>query len=845
MQDGDVNETQGDESLHAEFVGGGPGGLVLSDDVLPERIPIIPLQQRPVFPGTTMPLEISDVRLQSAVEFLKKSASKYVGVVLAKEYNQEAPLESELHDMGTVLRILKMGGGSAEGQEDGPVHLLFHGVRRFRLQEKVPHDSALIWKVEYFYDPEGPEIKKDEELQAYVMAVINSVKELLTLNPLFMEQLKMLVANLSHDKPGLIFDLIASMTTSSGEKLQEVLATIPLQPRAERLLSILQEELSIFQLQQKIKKSIEERISKQQHEYFLREQLKEIKKELGLEKDEKSQEIERFKERIENEELTVPEEARKRIEEELNKLSVLEPASPEYGVTRNYLDWLTVLPWGKFTKDHYDIAAAREVLDRDHFGLDDVKDRILEFISVGKKTGSLSGSILLLVGPPGVGKTSIGRSVAEALGRKFYRFSLGGMRDEAEIKGHRRTYIGAMPGKFVQALKTVESANPVIMLDEVDKIGASFRGDPASALLEVLDPEQNNSFLDHYLDVPFDLSRVMFIATANQLDTIPGPLLDRMELLKLSGYILREKREIAKRYLIPRALEEHGLSENDVTISDETLNAVVENYAREAGVRNLENKIKKIMRKLTLQHAEGESAPRTITPENLDDYLGQPPIKNEVRYDRDVPGVVSGLAWTSMGGATLYIEAQGVKTGKGGFKQTGQLGDVMKESSEIAFSYARSFLRKQGGHGDYFDDHFVHLHVPAGATPKDGPSAGITMALALYSLATNRPVPRNLAMTGEISLIGKVMPIGGVKEKIIAARRVGIDRVILPEDNRNDYEDLPDHLREGMHVEYASYFDDVLKIAYSEVKNEAEPPAVERAGVAQPLRDQERKRDDW
>lgn len=503
-----------------------------------------------------------------------------------------------------------------------------------------------------------------------------------------------------------------------------------------------------------------------------------------------------------------------------------------------------MLPWGKYTADRYDIAAAREVLDRDHFGLEDVKDRILEFISVGRKTGSLSGSILLLVGPPGVGKTSIGRSVAEALGRKFFRFSLGGMRDEAEIKGHRRTYIGAMPGKFVQALKTVESANPVIMLDEVDKVGASFRGDPASALLEVLDPEQNDSFHDHYLDVPFDLSRVMFIATANQLDTIPAPLLDRMELLKLSGYILREKREIAKRYLIPRALEEHGLSAADVTIADAALDAVVENYAREAGVRNLENKIKKIMRKLTLKHAEGDASPRTINPENLDDYLGQPPIKNEIRYDRDVAGVVTGLAWTSMGGATLYIEAQGVKTGKGGFKQTGQLGDVMKESSEIAFSFARAYLREHVGGSDYFDDHFVHLHVPAGATPKDGPSAGITMALALYSLAVQRPVPRNLAMTGEISLIGKVMPIGGVKEKIIAARRVGIDHVLLPEDNRNDYEDLPDHLREGLAVGFAVYFDDVLKFAYGNV-NEAAPPAVERAGVERPLRDEERNRDDW
>jgi len=540
--------------------------------------------------------------------------------------------------------------------------------------------------------------------------------------------------------------------------------------------------------------------------------LKEIKKELGLEKDEKTSEIEKFEERIKK--LKLSEEALKRFDEEIEKLKVLEPHSAEYGVSRNYLDWLTSLPWGLFSEDNYDIHKAKKILDRDHYGLQDIKDRILEFISAGKKKGNITGSIICFVGPPGVGKTSIGKSVAAALNRKFYRFSLGGMRDEAEIKGHRRTYIGAMPGKIIQSLKVVETSNPVIMLDEIDKIGASFQGDPASALLEVLDPEQNSQFLDHYLDVRYDLSNVLFIATANQLDTIPLPLMDRMEIMHLSGYILEEKLEIAKRFLIPKQIKEHGLLKNEVKIDTASLKKIIDGYAREAGVRSLENNIKKIMRKSTRQIIEGTAASIMVTPENLEEFLGKPRFTDESLYKKPIPGVVMGLAWTSMGGATLYIEATAIPSKTKGFTQTGQLGNVMKESTEIAYSYIRSRVKQFGIDPDFFENHFIHLHVPAGATPKDGPSAGITMATALYSLAKNKPIKKSVAMTGELTITGRVLPIGGVKEKTIAAKRAAVKTIIYPIENKKDFDELPAHIKKGMDAHFVTYFEEVLNIVY-------------------------------
>jgi ATP-dependent Lon protease len=779
--------------------------IVLANEIFPETLTIIPMFNRPVFPGVMLPLILSGQEIINSINEALENNQAYIGGVLIKEADQMNILKSELYDVGTVIKIHK-----ALQVDTDTVQILIHGMQRFKKTYVVSQSPIIKWKVEYLEDIEND--KNVDELKAYTLEIISSVKELLKLNSLFHEQLKMLMSHFSSEKPGKIMDLIASMTTTETEKLQDLLETINLIDRANKLLVILRQEIEVSKIQEKIKKNIDEKISQQQKKYFLQEQLKIIKKELGLEKDDKTTEVEKFEGRIKK--LKLSKEASKVVEEELNKLKLLEPSSSEYHVVRTYLDWLTELPWGIFTNDRMDIRRAKKILNDTHYGLDDIKERILEFISTAKKKGELSGSIICLVGPPGVGKTSIGKSIADALNRKFYRFSIGGMRDEAEIKGHRRTYIGAMPGKFIQSLKRVGTSNPVIMLDEIDKVGKSFQGDPAAALLEVLDPEQNKDFLDHYLDVRFDLSNVLFITTANQLDTIPGPLLDRMEVLKLSGYILQEKIEIAKKFLIPNQLKEHGLTENDIAITDEALSLIIDKYAREAGVRNLEKIIKKIFRRITYKQAMGDNSLKTITPDNLEEYIGKPIFPNEELYNKNIPGVALGLAWTSMGGATLYIEARGIKSKNPGFKQTGQLGKVMKESSEIAYSYVRSILCNNEELACFFQDNFIHLHVPAGATPKDGPSAGITMALALYSLALNKPIRNDIAMTGELTLTGKVLPIGGVKEKTIAARRVGIKELILPKDNQKDFEELPAYIKKGIKVNYADYFDDVIKVAF-------------------------------
>jgi len=612
------------------------------------------------------------------------------------------------------------------------------------------------------------------------------------------------------DDPSHLADFAASLTTSSKDQLQEVLEAVPLLKRMEKVLVLLNNELELAKAQQTIRQAVEERMHKQQREFFLREQLKAIQKELGIAKDDRTAEVDKFKDRLKK--LTLTEEAQKRVDEEMDKLAMLETGSPEYAVTRNYLDWITLLPWGKHSKDKLDLKRARRVLDRDHYGLDDVKSRILEFLAVGIHKGEIAGSIILLVGPPGVGKTSIGRSIANALGRRFYRFSVGGIRDEAEIKGHRRTYIGAMPGKFLQAMKDASTANPVIMLDEIDKIGASYHGDPASALLEVLDPEQNVDFLDHYLDLRFDLSKVLFIATANQTDSIPKPLLDRMEVINLSGYIADEKLAIAKRYLLPRQLERAGLPKDTVKIPTKTLRAMIEGYARDAGVRRLEKQIGKIVRKGAVKLLEGTGPPIAVAPEQLKDYLGSPVFRDERKLSG--PGVVTGLAWTAMGGATLSIEAVRTHEYARGFKLTGQLGDVMKESAEIAYGYIVSHARAFGADPAFFEKAFVHLHVPAGATPKDGPSAGITIASALLSLALKKPV-RRIAMTGELTLTGEVFPIGGVREKLIAARRAGIKEILLPEDNRGEYDEVPEHVRKGLTIHFVSRFEDVAALLFA------------------------------
>ncbi|MEA3465165.1 MAG: endopeptidase La [Thermodesulfobacteriota bacterium] len=778
--------------------------MVLAREQLPAQLPIIPLRPRPAFPAILIPLNISGGEKVAIIRNAAESPTKTVGLVLVQHVDSKDEPEN-LHSIGVAGKIVKVLNA-----EDNNIQVLVNCLERFSIDELHVTDNGLFADVQYLFEKN---LTQQQELKAYSMAIISTLKELVQINPLYSEEIKMFLGRSSMDDPGRLADFAANLTSADGQELQLILTTIDVRERIEQVLVLLKKELEVSRIQSKISKQIEKNVSEQQRQFFLKEQLKTIKKELGLEKEGKTSEIEKFQERLK--ELTLNDEAQKAVDEEIEKLQLIEPSSPEYNVSRNYLEWLTILPWGKYTKDSYNIAKAKRALDRDHFGLDDVKERILEFIAVGKMKGDISGSILCLVGPPGTGKTSIGKSVAAALKRNFFRFSLGGMRDEAEIKGHRRTYIGAMPGKFIQAIKQAGSENPVVMLDEIDKIGASFHGDPASALLEVLDPEQNNSFRDHYLDVPFNLSNVLFIATANQLDTIPAPLLDRMEIIRLSGYIMAEKVEIARRYLIPKALENHGLNKKHVTIRKEALEVIVDSYAREAGVRGLENRIKKIMRKTAMEFAGGREKKGTIGKNNLKEYLGKAVFTQDELF-KNIPGIVTGLAWTSMGGVTLQIEATAMPSKSKGFKQTGQLGKVMIESSEIAYSYVMGHLNSYNLPEDFFDTHFVHMHVPAGAIPKDGPSAGITMTTALLSMISDKPVRNKLGMTGELTLTGQVLAIGGLKEKTIAARRSGLQALIFPESNRKDFEELPDHLKEGLEVHFAKNYRDVYNIAFKE-----------------------------
>ncbi len=777
--------------------------ILPANTVLPERLMIIPLSSRPIFPGLSLPLTFTGKNYIKVIEQAFETDHRVIGAILAKEINKDDFSKSKFYKVGTALKIYRL-------QKITPdtVQILVQALERFSKTGRTIKRKPLTWKVKYYPNKSDQEISK--MMKAYSLSIISALKELLSGNSLFQEQIKLLMSNLTYQNPALLIDLTATILSASAEKLQDLLETIDLRERAEKLLLLLKEEIQISRLQEKIEKQIEEKISKQQKEFFLREQLKIIKKELGLEKDDKTAEIEKFQERIKK--IKLSEEAKEVVSKELEKLKMLEMGSAEYNVTRNYLNTILELPWGVYSKDNLNIHKVRKILNEDHYGLEDVKDTILEYISTIIKRGSVIGSILCLVGPPGVGKTSVGRSIARAMNRKFFRFSLGGMRDEAEIKGHRRTYVGAMPGKMIQSLRRTKTANPVIMLDEIDKVGKSFMGDPASALLEVLDPEQNKEFLDHYLDIHFDLSKILFITTANQLDTIPKPLLDRMEVIRLSGYIKEEKIQIAKKYLIPKQLKEHGLTKSEINISDRVLDKIVEDYAREAGVRNLENNIKKILRKITLEMAEGKKNKFSVTLKNLSKYLGNPVFYTEKLYKKPMIGVSLGLAWTAYGGATLYIEALAIKSKSGGLKQTGQLGDVMQESVQIAYSYVKSILAKSGN--NFFEENFIHLHVPAGATPKDGPSAGITIATALYSLGMGIPVRTGIAMTGELTLTGKVLPIGGVKEKTIAARRVKIGELIFPKENETDFNQLPDYLKKGITVHFVDYFDDVIKIIF-------------------------------
>ena len=817
----------------------------------------VPLPRRPLMPGIIMPVKITDEKLIAELEDMRNRGQAYVGAFLQRsdeaiaamaktrhasdddddvfaglnkarttttmgldgEEEEERDPADHMHDIGTFAQVHNIVRIPADSNnEQGAATVLLLGHRRLRKLGTMKRDPMVV-KVEHLKDEKYD--ANDDIIKATTNEVVATIKDLLKTNPLHKETLQYFAQNFNDfQDPPKLADLGASMCSADDTQLQEILEALSVKERLDATLELLKKEVEIGKLQADIGKKVEEKISGDQRRYFLMEQLKSIKKELGMERDDKTALIEKFEKRFEPKRASVPEETKKVIDEELQKLSGLEPSSSEFNVTRNYLEWLTSLPWGIVGDEKLDIAHAQTVLDADHYGLEDVKERILEFIAVGQLMGSTQGKIITMVGPPGVGKTSIGQSIAAALDRKFYRFSVGGMSDVAEIKGHRRTYVGAMPGKLVQCLKTTGVCNPVVLIDEIDKLGRGYQGDPASALLELLDPEQNGTFLDHYLDVPVDLSKVLFICTANVLDTIPGPLLDRMEVVRLSGYIADEKVQIARTYLEKAAKEKSGLKDVTTNITDEAMAKLIGDYCREAGVRNLQKHLEKIYRKVALKVARAKSEGKPIESITVDvgdlfDYVGHPPFATDRIYDVTPPGVVTGLAWTAMGGSTLYIECTPIDEGdgKGALKTTGQLGDVMKESSTIAHTFSRHFLESKDPGNTYLANTSLHMHVPAGATPKDGPSAGCTMITAMMSLAMNKPVKPNLAMTGEVTLTGRVLPIGGVKEKTIAARRSGVKTLIFPEGNKKDYDELSEDIREGLEVYFVSTYEEVYQHA--------------------------------
>lgn len=809
----------------------------------PEPLYIFPLLKRPFFPGMAAPLVVDAGLFFEALKEIASTEHKTVGLFLTKDENIDAYKAKfdDLYDVGVMAKILRI-----IPMEQGGVQVVLSMEKRIRIEERF--DDGFHLKAQVSIHEDHPIF--NEELKAYGISIISTIKELLKLNPLFKEELQIFLGHSDFTEPNKIADFAVALTTASREELQDVLETFDIFQRIDKALILLKKELDLSSMQFNINQKIDATIAKSQKDFFLREQLKTIKKELGIEREDKSLDREKFEARIKDRNL--PPDVAKVINDELGKLSALEMQSAEYAVCRGYLEWLTIIPWGICSPDCHDILAAKEILTNDHYGLDEIKERILEFISIGKLSGKTKGSIICLVGPPGVGKTSIGKSIARALNRKFYRFSVGGMRDEAEIKGHRRTYVGAMPGKLIQALKYCQTMNPVIMLDEVDKMGASYHGDPASALLEVLDPEQNRDFLDHYLDVRCDLSDILFIVTANVLDTIPGPLKDRMDILRLSGYIMQEKVEIAKKYLIPRNRIDVGLKSNQVSFNVDGLRAIINGYAREAGVRVFENSLKKILRKIAYKIVSDEQTAKnaaleaekdskmtkvraakkakaakvvepkpekiTITAKNVSEYLGKPVFTTDRFYERTPVGVAMGLAWTAMGGATLYIEAIKVAGEKRAMMLTGQAGNVMKESSEIAWSYLHSAVHKYAQGYTFFENSQVHIHIPEGATPKDGPSAGITMVTALLSLLLDTPILDNLGMTGEITLTGRVLTIGGLKEKLVAARRSGLKVLIFPKDNARDYDELPDYLKAGLTIHFVEHYDEVFHIAFPSMR---------------------------
>lgn len=912
-------------------------------DIYPQ-VMALPIAGRPLFPGFYKAVTIRNPTVATAIQEMMKRGQPYIGAFLFKDENADRDVIDsldEVHDVGVFAQITS--AFPVHGEE-GSLTTVLYPHRRIRITNLLPRETdeaadgkgdvseAAIDEIEEIPEPENkgdvvasfeeeavekkpsstPNFahnpyataflkkykvsivdvdnlveqsydKKSPVIRAVTSEIVNVFKEIANLNPLFRDQISTFSMSQSAgnviDEPAKLADFAAAVSAGEFKELQEVLETLPVEERLQKALVVLKKELMNAQLQSKISKDVEAKIQKRQREYWLMEQMKGIKRELGIESDGKDKLVERFKEKADK--LAMPEAVKKVFDEELNKLSHLESAASEFNVTRNYLDWLTQIPWGQRSTENYDIRHAMGVLDDDHHGLKDVKDRILEFIAVGKLRGSVEGKIICFVGPPGVGKTSIGKSIARALNRQFYRFSVGGLTDVAEIKGHRRTYVGALPGRIIQALKKCQTENPLVLIDEIDKIGRGHQGDPASALLELLDPEQNSSFLDHYLDVPVDLSKVLFVCTANMTDTIPRPLLDRMEMIELSGYVADEKMAIADKYLAPQAKEMSGLKDVDVVLQKDAIEELIKSYCRESGVRNLKKQIEKVFRKSALKIVQdlGESAlpeekaiteegkaalresekreetvgkdekpttinetettekPRvalqvpesvhvSITRGNLKDYVGPPVFTSDRLYDITPPGVVMGLAWTQMGGAALYVESileQALTpSSRPGMERTGNLKNVMKESTSIAYSFAKSLMAKTFPSNRFFEKAKIHLHCPEGAVQKDGPSAGITMATSLLSLALDHKIDPTIAMTGELTVTGKVLRIGGLREKAVAARRSGAKRIIFPADNMSDWLELPENIKEGLEGRPASWYQDVYDLVFSDLdKNRA------------------------
>jgi ATP-dependent Lon protease len=772
---------------------------------IPDNLPVLPVRDIVVFPYMILPLFVGREMSIKAIEF-SLSSNRMVLLLTQKDHNIENPAPEDLFSVGTValvMRMLKL--------PDGRVKILVQGLSKAKAlnySQTEPFFKADIEKIE---DQKYEKLTIEDE--ALIRNVKGQLDKVVSLGKSILPDIMGIVENI--EDPGRLADLVASNIGLKTEQSQEILElTDPIQ-RLKRVSEILSREIELLTVQQKIQSEARGEIDRTQREYFLREQLKAIQKELG-DIDERAEEIKEFRKKIED--AKMPEKVMKEAEKQLKRLEKMHPDSAEAATVRTYLDWLVEIPWSKSTKDNLDIKAADEVLNEDHYDLEKVKERILEYLSVRKLKEKMKGPILCFIGPPGVGKTSLGKSIARALGREFVRMSLGGVRDEAEIRGHRRTYVGALPGRIIQGIKTAGTNNPVFMLDEIDKIGMDFRGDPSSALLEVLDPEQNFSFADHYLAVPFDLSRVMFITTGNLMDTIPSPLRDRMEIIYLSGYTTEEKLGIAKNYLIPKQLEEHGISGKVLKITDSGLFNLISQYTREAGVRNLEREIANLCRKVAKKIAEGKEKTFVVSAQNLHKYLGVPKYLPEEEIEKDEVGVAIGLAWTETGGDIIYVEATTMK-GKGHLTLTGQLGDVMKESAQAALSYIRSRAKKLNIMDEIFYKTDLHIHVPAGAIPKDGPSAGITMATSIASALTGMPVNKNVAMTGEVTLRGRVLPIGGLKEKALAAKRMGIKTVIIPKRNKKDLEDIPKYIKKDMQFVFAETMDDVLKVALKKVKH--------------------------